>query len=223
MKHSIIYLNPKLMNIKKLFFFCLTLLAACSNTSLVENYKNPDIVLFDAYKVLIVGMAQNEEARINFESRLKNEFDKRGVEAMRSIDVFDLNFTDSKRSEEELDNFEQSLLDKGFDAILFTKITGATDRTSFRESVASWSSYGGGFPNDYHDNQSIYYDAGYYDPFTIYHAQTSLYCICEGKERSLIWRGAIDISDPKNIEKTTDRYVDLVVLAMEKQDLIFRE
>lgn len=213
----------KTQSLKTIFIIFILLLAACVNTSLVENYKNPDIVLFDAYKVLIVGMAQNEEARANFESELKKEFDKRGVEAMRSIDVFDVNFTDSKRTEEELDNFEQSLLDKGFDAILFTKITGSTDRTSFRESVASWSSYSGKFGSDYYDNQSIYYDADYYDPFTIYHAQTSLYCICEGKERSLIWRGAIDISDPKNIEKTTDRYVDLVVLAMEEQDLIFRD
>ena len=54
----------------------------CSSVSLVENWKNPDIVLFDADKVLIVGMTQNEEARANFEDQLKREFTKRNVEAI---------------------------------------------------------------------------------------------------------------------------------------------
>jgi len=72
-------------------------------------------------------------------------------------------------------------------------------------------------------HQGIYYDTNYYDNFTVYHAETSLYCICGGKERALIWRGSIDITDPKNIEKTVDDYVKLVVIAMEEQDLIFRK
>jgi hypothetical protein len=114
-------------------------------------------------------------------------------------------------------------LDKGFDAILFTKVTGSEDRKSFRESVARWSNYNGRFRDDYFRNQPIFYDTDYYDNFTVYHAETSLYCICVGKERSLIWRGTIDITDPTNIEKTVDEYVKLVVLAMEEQDLIFRQ
>ena len=37
----------------------------------------------------------------------------------------------------------------------------------------------------------------------------------------MIWRGSIDISDPKNIQKTIKDYIKLVVMAMEDQDLIF--
>ncbi len=199
----------------------LVILASCSDTSLVENWKNPDIVLFHAYKVLVVGMTQNEDARVDFETQLKKEFDKRDVEAMRSIDLFDVQFTDSRRTEEELDDVEQSLLDKDFDAILFTKITGFENRQSFRKSVAQWNSFRGRFRDDYLGNQDIYYDPDYYDEFTVYNAETSLYCICEGKERSLIWRGSIDITDPVNIDKTVKEYVKLVVSAMEEQDLVF--
>lgn len=199
----------------------LVILASCSDTSLVENWKNPDIVLFHAYKVLVVGMTQNEDVRVDFETRLKKEFDKRDVEAMRSIDLFDVQFTDSKRTEEELDAMEQSLLDKDFDAILFTKITGSENRKSFRKSVAQWSSYKGRFGDDYLGNQEIYYNPDYYEDFTVYTAETSLYCICEGKERSLIWRGSIDITDPVNIDKAVKEYVKLVVAAMEEQDLVF--
>lgn len=208
---------------KKLIVFAILIIVGCSDTALVENWKNPDIVLFDANKVLIVGMTQNEDVRVDFETKIKKEFDKRDVEAMRSLDVFDVSFTDSRKSEEELDNVERSLLDKDFDAILFTKITGSEDRQTFRKNIAQWNNYKGRFRDDYLGHQGIYYDTDYYDKFTVYHAETSLYCICEDKERALIWRGSIDVTDPKNIEKTVDDYVKLVVIAMQEQDLIFRK
>ena len=206
---------------KKVIALFVLILMGCSSAELVENWKNPDIVIFHANKVLLVGMTQNEDARVDFETRLKAEFDERKVESMRSIDLFDVRFTNSKRTEKELDDVEQSLLDKDFDAILLTKITGSENRQSFRNSVAKWNNYNGRFRDDYLRHQDIYYDPEYYESFTIYHAETSLYCICEGKERSLIWRGSIDITDPDNIEKTVDDYVKLVVIAMEEQDLIF--
>lgn len=195
----------------------------CSSAELVDNWKNPDIVLFDASKVLLVGMTQNEDARIDFESRLKAEFTKRDVEAMRSIDLFDVKFTDSKRTEKELDEFERSLLDKDFDAILLTKIIGSENRQSFSKTITQLNENRNGFKEDYLRDQTIYYDPEYYESYTVYHAETSLYCICEGKERSLIWRGSIDILDPNDLAKTIDDYVKLVVLAMEEQDLIFHK
>ncbi len=201
----------------------LIIFMGCSSTSLVENWKNPDIELFEAQKVLIVGMTQNEMARDNFERKLQKEFDKRGIATMRSLDVFDVSFTDSRKTEKELDEVEKSLLEKGFDAILFTKITGSEDRESFMKTMTKWDNYQGRFNEDYLRYQEIYYDQGYYDKFTVYHAETTLYCICEGKERAMIWRGSIDITDPINIEKTVKDYIKLVIRAMEEQDLIFRK
>ncbi|MBU2975666.1 MULTISPECIES: hypothetical protein [unclassified Zobellia] len=208
---------------KKIAPLLLLLCLGCSSASLVENWKNPDIVLFDAQKVLIVGMTQNQNARESFEAKLQKEFTKRNVEAMQSLDVFDVSFTNSKKSEKELDAVEQSLLDKDFDAILFTKITGSENRESFLSAISKLDNYKGRFNDDYLENQDIFYDDNYYDDFNIYHAETTLYCICEGKDRSMIWRGSIDISDPKNIEKAVDDYIQLVVTAMEEQDLIFRK
>ena len=208
---------------KKVLLSLTIILMGCSSAQLVENWKNPDVVLFDANKVLIVGMVQNEQARTDFESNLKREFDRRGVETMRSIDLFDVEFTNSEKSEKELDEVERQLLDKDFDAVLFTKVTGSEDIQTFRKKMSGLNSYYGRFKDDYLGHQGIYYEDDYYEPFTIYHAETSLYCICEGKERSLIWRGSIDITDPKDINKTVKDYVTLVVLAMEEQDLIFRK
>lgn len=216
-------MKKKNKTMKKLAVLLLLLTFSCSSISLVENWKNPDIVLFDAQKVLIVGMTQNEKARKNFESSLQKEFKKRGVEAMRSLDVFDISFTNSKKTEKELDDVEESLLDKDFDAILFTKIIGFENKESFIKTIAKWDNYQGRFNDDYLNHQDIYYNEDYYDRFTVYHAETTLYCICEGKERAMIWRGSIDVTDPKNIDKTVQDYIKLVVVAMEEQDLIFRK
>jgi len=208
---------------KKLVLVLLIALMGCSSTEMIENWKNPDIVIFDASKVLLVGISNNEQARINFENKLQKEFDNRNVEAVRSLDVFDVNFTDSKRTEKDLDALEQSLLDKDFDAILLTKIVGSESRQSFRKSIDDLYTNREGFNEDYRRHQDIYYQDEYYETYTVYNAETSLYCICMGKERSLIWRGSIDILDPDNVEKTIKDYVRLLVVAMEEQDLIFRK
>lgn len=197
------------------------LLVGCSSISLVENWKNPDIVQFHANKVLLVGMAQNQDVREAFESRLKDEFLSRSVEAWRSLDIFDVSLTNSKKTEKELDAVEQSLLDKDFDAILLTKITGSEDRENFIKAISRWESRQSRFNEDYLEHQGIYYEDNYYDDLTVYHAETTLYCICEGKERAMIWRGVIEINDPKNIDKAIDDYIELVLVALEDQDLIF--
>ncbi len=210
---------------KKLMVFALFmyLFSSCSSTQLVSNWKDPDTVLFHAYKVLVVGMTKNEPVRANFENKLVKEFEKRNVEAVRSLDLFDVEFTSSEQSEQELSNVELQLLDKDFDAILFTKIIGSENKRTLRSSLSSLERYSGMFREDYMDNQGIYYEDDYYKSFTVFHAETALYCICVDKERQLIWKAGIDIVDPENFDKSVDDYIKLVVLAMEEQDLIFHK
>lgn len=208
----------------KVFVLLLSIcLCGCSSSSMVTNWKNPDVVLFDADKVLIVGMTPNEEARIKFETQLQIEFSKRNVDSFMSFDLFDVAFTSSEKSEEQLSEVEQQLLDKDFDAILFTKIIGSDSKKTFRQRVSDIDGMFTNFSDDYLHHQEIYYETGYYDEYKVYHAETSLYCICVGKERELIWRGTIDITDPKNIDKTVQDYVKLIVYVLQEQDLIFRK
>ncbi len=197
------------------------LLLGCSGTKLVSTWKNPEIVLFDTYKVLVVGMAQDENTRIEFETRLVNRLEENGVEAVRSLDLFDVEFTSSEKSEEELSEVEDQLLDKGFDAILFTKVVGTENRRSFKERMNNIDAMFVRFSNDYLEHQDIYYDPRYYDTFNIYNVETSLYCICVGKERELIWRGNIDVTEPSNVDKAIDSYIKIITGEMAEQDVIF--
>ena len=142
---------------------------------------------------------------------------------MRSIDLFDVGFTSYSQSKEEIATVEQQLLDKDFDAILFTKIMGSEDRQTFREKMGNVDKLFCTFSEDYSCHQDIYYDTDYYNEFTIYHVETSLYCICVDKERELIWRGAINVANQKNVDRVIGNYVKMVVRAMEDKDLIFHK
>ena len=205
----------------KLIGISLLLLMGCSSTRLVGTWKNPDIVLFDAYQVLVVGMVRDDNARMEFETSFVDALKEQGVDAVRSIDLFDVEFTSSERSEEELEEVEQQLLDKGFDAILFTKVVGTDNRRTFREHINQVDQMLVRFSTDYLEHQEIYYNPEYYDTFNIYHSETSLYCICIGKEIELIWRGEVDVTEPENVNRTIDSYIKLVTKSMGEQDVIF--
>ncbi|WP_127142222.1 hypothetical protein [Flagellimonas marinaquae] len=199
----------------------LLLLMGCSSTKLVGTWKNPDTVIFDAYQVLVVGMTQEDATRVEFETKFADALKSQGVDAVRSIDLFDVEFTSAERSEQELAEVEEQLLDKGFDAILFTKLVGTENRRTFKEHLNDMDKLFMRFSTDYLEHQDIYYDPEYYDTFSIYHAETSLYCICIGKEIELIWRGEVNVTEPNNINKAIDSYIKLVTKSMGEVDVIF--
>ena len=195
-------------------------LSGCSSVRLESSEKNPDIVLFHSNKLLVVGMSSDPAAREAFESRLQDAFQTRGVETVRSIDLFDVAFTESERSEQELDEVERQLLDRDFDAILFTKVIGSETRTTLRKKIREVGESYDRFSEDYLLHQGIYFDRSYYEIATDFYTETSLYCICEGKERDLIWRAGILISDPRNIDKVVRDFIGMLLKEMESLQLI---
>jgi hypothetical protein len=66
----------------------------------------------------------------------------------------------------------------------------------------------------------VFYNPDYYEEFKIYKAETSMYCICPTKDRELIWKGYINITDPRSIEKTVNDYVRLAIVVLEEEQLI---
>ena len=196
------------------------LVSGCSSVRLESSEKDSDIVLFHSNKLLVVGMSSDPASREAFESRLRDAFQARGVETVRSIDLFDVAFIESERSEQELDEFERQLLDRDFDAILLTKVIGSETRATLRKKIREVGESYDRFSEDYLLHQGIYFDRSYYELATDFYTETSLYCICEGKERDLIWRAGILISNPKNIDKVVSDYVGMLLKEMENLQLI---
>ena len=201
--------------------FVSILFVGCASPKLISSWKSPDADTYQVYKVLVVGMTQDEEVRNAFETRLRDALRDKGFEAERSLELFDKEFTTSEKTEADLDEVEQSLLAKGFDAILLTKIVGSENRETFRQRMNGIDNLYNQFSNDYLNNQKVYYDTDYYETFKIYTAETSLYCICIEKERALIWRGNINVAEPVKLEKTIDSYIKVIETAMQKEAVLF--
>ncbi|WP_418604315.1 hypothetical protein [Hwangdonia sp.] len=195
------------------------LLASCSTTQLVENWKNPDIDIYNPSKILIVGVTSNLEAREQFENKLKAEYESRGIEAVTGLEQFEASITSEKQSEEELKRLENNLIADGFDTILFTKVIGVEDKISYRNDYHQYDNTYRRFSEDYLKYQDAFYNPEYYNEYTVYHAETSMYCICPTKDRELIWKGYIDIIDPESVKETVNDYVRLVMVVLEEQQL----
>ena len=198
----------------------LLFLSGCAGIQDEGQYKSPDTVLFHANRVLVVGMTPDFGAREKFETLMREEFSSRGVEAVRSIDLFDVAFTASERTEEEIERVEQQLLDKDFDAILFSKLVDMETQTGLGGQLEEMGKTYDRFRDDYLIHQGIYYDQDEMRKREDYYAETSLYCICVGKEPELIWRSNVRIRRTRNTEKVTRKYSDFLISELEHKQLI---
>jgi len=205
---------------KLLLIVILFSLTTCDSVEIIDSWKNPDIETFESTKILIVGITSNIEARRKFERKLKEEYELRGVEAAMSLDLFEPTFTTEKKSAQELKIIEGILVANGFNSILFTKIIGVEDLVKYKENFDNYENTYRKFKDEYLKYQDIYYNPEYYDEYTVYHTETSLYCICTTKDIDLIWKGNLDISDPFSMESTVSEYVNLLILTLENQQVI---
>jgi len=198
----------------------LFIIVSCSTTQLIETWKNPDIDTYAPSKVLIVGLTSNIEAKQKFENQLKEQLEMRGAEVVTSLELFKSSFITEKLTEDELKVLENDLIRDGFDTILFSKVIGVEDRIAYSKNYDVYDETFKKFREDYLRYQDIYYNPDYYEEYIIYHAETSMYCICPTKDRELIWKGYVDIVDPQSINKSVKDYVNQVITALEEQALI---
>ncbi len=195
--------------------------SSCSTTRLIEQWKSPDNPIFEANKVLVVGITPNTDSRRIFEEEMASVIEDEGNSvAVRSIDFFENSFTSTKKTEIELNEIEEQLLQAGFDAIILSKVVGSENKTSLIKAINNLNQNFSNFRDDYYVNQELYYDRDQIESSTIYHTETALYCICPGKERELIWRGSVDLINPQKTEKSIKDYVKLISNTFEDQHLI---
>lgn len=203
-------------------FLLILLLFSCGSTKLVQQYKNPDTVNFEANKVLIVGISADKELRRTYEKKMTDELDKKGVIAVKSIDFFETSFTDNKKSLVQLDNIEQRLLEAGFDAILFTKITGRESRVTMVDAYRNFAKSYQSFEDYFYGNMHVYYREQQ-ERYQVYTTETSLYCICPGKERELLWRGEIEVVDAEKVNRNINSYIKILFDTLQQNNLLLLE
>lgn len=196
------------------------LLVSCASTKLINQWKNPDIDTYAPSKILVVGLTSNIAARQKYEDKLKEQLEMRGAEVHTSIAYFKPSFKTEKLTEDDLLKLEKDLINDGFDTVMFSKVIGIEDKIAYTKNFDVYDETFVRFKEDYLRYQDVFYNPEYYEEYKVYHAETSMYCICPTKDRELLWKGYVDIVDPQSKESTVRDYVTLIIAVLEEQHLL---
>nr|AWJ66269.1 hypothetical protein [uncultured bacterium] len=208
------------MKIKGLVLFIAFSLLSCSSAKMVDQWKSQETGIYQGNKVLIIGITPNLDTRKMYEQRLALALEKKGVNAVKSIDFFEKSFSEAKKSQEQLSEIENQLFEAGFDTVLFTTVTGSENKVTAVQSFNDMKNTFGSFMDYYYTNQHVFYQEFSREIYQIYHTETALYCICPGKDRELIWKGSVDIVDPQKAERSVAHYVKVLTEELKKNKLL---
>lgn len=203
------------ISIISLFIIC-----SCSSTRFVDSWKNPEIITFNPEKVMVVGITNNLTARKIFEEELSHAFMNRNINAIQSTSILNDNFTSSRKSEEEINNFVQKISKQGFDAVVITSVKGVEKKRNYYNNYHTFGVRWARFGKYYYLYQDIYYNPNYYEEYKVYHVETSIYNINEEDGKSLVWVGALDLVNPRTITPTVNDYVSRIIKQLEHEKII---
>lgn len=210
-----------LSTMKKLMFLLgfILILSSCSSTRLVNQWESPDTSVYEANKILVIGMSTDSQFRRTFEDKLAAAIEKEDIIAVRSIDFFGDSFTDSDKTEEDLNKIESRLLDAGFDSVLISKVTGSEDKVNTVQAVRGFANDFQNFKDYYRINQEVYSNKQT-ESYRVYHTETAVFCLCPGKERELLWRGNFDVVDPYDTDRNVNDYVRTLLKTLQQNELV---
>ena len=195
------------------------LLFGCSSSRLVDEYVNRESPNFRASKVLVVGLTPDGGLQRQFEYSLALALEGKKVAAVKSVDYFGSANNGKDQLADDFGRIQQQLLADGFDAILFSKITGRESKVTLAQSYRNLAKTFQTMSDYYQENQVFESDPGLED-YPVYNTETSLYCLCPAQEGDLIWRGKIDIVDPPGAATTIRDYVKTLMRAFSKNKLL---
>ncbi|EAS19291.1 hypothetical protein BBFL7_00756 [Flavobacteria bacterium BBFL7] len=207
---------------KSFHFLIITLVwvASCSDSELIENWKNPDFDLFKSQKVLVLAISNDVENRRFFENRVVNQLNNKGVNAIVSDSFFNDSFTKRPQTEEDVKAIENFLLQEGYDAILVTKVIGAEDKVTLVKSYQNFNKTFETFNEDYYSNQGLFDQKEHEESYVVYHAESVLYCICPDKDRQVVWRASINVNKLDSEKKAIKDYSNMLMWTLESQNIL---
>jgi len=185
----------------------------------MDQYSNPENSDFRAEKILVVGLAPNVVLQNQFEFTFVQALRNLDIDAVKSIDFFEEDITKSAKYGQELKGLKKELLEAGFDAVFFSRITGRDTKVTFAQSYRNLINTFEIF-DEYSENQMRQRDLEDFDDRPVLHTETFFYCLCPENEIDLIWKGNIDIVNPDTSDEAIQDYVKALLKALQKKALL---
>lgn len=190
----------------------------CKNTKLVASVKAPGYVPQHFKKVLVIGMSDNPEIRLDFEDAMANALKREGVHAVPGHNIL----LRPKSAKMDPGYLKAQIKEHQIDAVLVTRLVSATHETTYIPGQAYsipypyYNSFYGYYGNIY----PMVYTPGYLLHETKVRVETTLYGTST-PEGEFVWTGLSETFDPnpKKAQKAINGLVDVVVKNLEKEDI----
>lgn len=173
-------------------------------------------------KILVVVKAKNATRRIEMEDDIVERLKKKDINAVPSYGRLSDDLLKTRKNEEEaLEAFVDTLRKNDFDGILVTSLVEASQSVEYNPGEYRTTRVPvryGRFGRYYGTTRVAVYEPGSVEKNQNLVLESLLYDLRgSSKENSLHWIGKIQITDPVNFDKTSDKYAKTVVKKLTKE------
>lgn len=202
-------------------FLVVLLLASCATTSLVDTWRNPDMLSVKPYhKLLVSSTGRNINERRVYEDVMAAELRRHGVEAVASYSLM------QPDGGGKIMALDRAVKLSGVEAVLNVRTTMIEQKTNVVPGY--WGGYPG-YPDFWYPpafntwNMNGYYGTGMlYEPptvitYTVATMQADLFDVASGK---LTWAASLETSEPGRVLTVSRDVARIVVQSLIKQGLI---
>jgi hypothetical protein len=181
--------------------------AGCGASSVVQQWSSPDYVAPRFERIMVIGITRQAGMRRSFEDEFVTKLKTAGVDAVPSYRFI---AADGQVEEARL---HEAVKQAGADATITTRLVQVDRQTQTSPGV--YHPYG--FYRGYAGAWSGYYEPPSVYQYDVFVSETSLF---DMKKDQLVWSGTVETRDPRNLKKELSRYVDLVIDALKKRNLL---
>jgi hypothetical protein len=185
----------------------LGLTACAASTKIVNQWVNPDYTSPRFRKIMVIGVSKQPSIRRTFEDQFVTKLKAAGVDAVPSY----LYIPEDGQVDEG--RLQEAVKLANADAVIITRLVRVEKKTEMSPGFYQPGPFGfyGGYSAAW---------LGYYEPpriyqYDVYISETSLYDM-----NQLVWAGTVETTDPGDINKEIERYVDTVIDALKSKNLL---
>ena len=234
---------------KKLKQILLILLAvitisSCGGIKVTDSWTADELGGFKSKKILVIARTDDMVSRQRFEQEMAAKFRDAGFDVTESYKKFPNMKHNVKRTEEEVEQVVQIIMNEGFHGIILTVMKDkstelVTSETGGYTSGGYYGGYGGmgygyGGMGGYYGGFGGYYGRAYspygygyggtYVPSETrtytsetYHLETVIYNLDLEDGKQLVSVTSVDVTDPSSASKTAPKYSEAVAKALGKR------
>jgi hypothetical protein len=190
----------------------------CKNTKLVASVKAPDYVPQHFKKVLIIGMSDNTEVRLDFEDAMAAALKREGIHAVPGHNIL----LRPKHAKMDPAYLKAQIKEHQIDAVMVSRLVSETNETTYipGQAYAMPFPYYNSFYGYYGNVYPVVYTPGYLLHESKVRVETTLYGTST-PEGEFVWTGLSETVDPnpKKAQKAINGLVDVVVKDLEKEGI----